>query len=79
MTKKEKEPSMSARLEEVLLGGKEWVNGYFLVYEGIDKDGERALHYVYPDEQAYWNSLGMLYAAIDIIPLLGNDELEEES
>lgn len=44
--------------------------GWFLVYEALDKDGERVLHYLAPDDLAYWQGLGYLYAAIDNLNII---------
>ena len=53
--------------------------GWFLVYENLDEDGERVLHYLAPDSLAYWQGLGMLYTAIDSLgDILSGGETDDE-
>ena len=68
---------MSDALEQTIRDNGGFTTAHFLVYEAIDSDGERALHYLWPEDQAYWTSLGMLYTAIDMLAQT-NDEDEDE-
>ena len=68
---------MSDALEKTIMDHGGFSVGYFLVHEVIEEDGDRTLHYVWPDDQAFWTSLGMLYTAIDTVTA-GASEDEDE-
>jgi hypothetical protein len=64
-------------LEQTIRDGGGFTTGYFLVYEVIEDDGDRTLHYVWPEDQAYWTSLGMLYTAVDMLSASRDDDTDE--
>jgi hypothetical protein len=68
---------MSDALEQTIRDHGGFTTAYFMVHEVIDTDGERTLHYVWPDDQAYWTSLGMLYTAIDVLAANRDEDADE--
>ena len=68
---------MSDALEKAILDNGGFTTAYFLVHEVIEEDGDRTLHYVWPDDQAYWTTLGMLYTAIDMVGALSGEDEDE--
>lgn len=68
---------MSDALEKAILDNGGFSTAYFMVHEVIDNDGERTLHYVWPEDQAYWTTLGMLYTSVDMLAASRDDDEDD--
>jgi hypothetical protein len=68
---------MADALEKAILDNGGFTTAYFLVHEVMEDDGDRTLHYVWPDDQAYWTSLGMLYTAVDMLSAARDEDTDE--
>lgn len=77
---RKQEPPVSERIEAALNEAAEFPLGWFMVYEGFDAEGDRTLHYVNSDGLAYWQGVGYLYTALDVLQTIldGGGGTEDE-
>lgn len=66
-------------VEDAISSSGQMPLGFFLVYEALDDSGERVLHYLAPDDLAYWQAVGYLYTALENLgAVLGAADAEDE-